>query len=98
MSRRNKEKSLAKIILIYYKMIFNYKYVFKGWKQRSRKWCSDQESYKVSSMKPKWKVKIWCGVWLNGKISLIFFNKNMTNELYLKILNEKSNQLRKKIY
>ena len=53
----------------YSKMIFTDECVFKGGKQRSRKWCSDQESYKVSSMKPKWKVNVWGGIWLNGKIS-----------------------------
>ena len=37
----------------YSKMIFTDECVFKGGNQRSRKWCSDQESYKVSSMKPK---------------------------------------------
>ena len=37
----------------YFKMIFTDECVFKGGKQRSRKWCSDQENYKVSSMKPK---------------------------------------------
>ena len=29
-------------------MIFTDKCVFKGGKQRNRKWCSDQERYKVS--------------------------------------------------
>ena len=40
------------------KMIFMDEYVFKVGKQRSRKWCSDHESYKVSSMNPKWKVNV----------------------------------------
>ena len=79
----------------YSKMIFTDECVFKGGKQRSRKWCSDQESYKVSSMKPKWKVNVWGGIWLNGKISLKFFNENMTSELYLKILNEKNNEMKR---
>ena len=55
MSRRKQEKNFAKIILIldYSKMIFTDESVFKGGKQRSRKWCSDQEGYEVSSVKTK---------------------------------------------
>ena len=56
----------------YSKMVFTDECVFKGGKQISRKWCSDQESYKVLSMKSKWKVNVWGGIWLNGKISLHF--------------------------
>ena len=58
----------------YTKMIFTDECVFKGGKQRWRKWCSDEEKYKISAMKPKWKVNVWGGIWLNGKVSLRFFN------------------------
>ena len=44
------------IELDYSKIILTDECVFKCVKQRSRKWWSDQESSKVSSMKPKWKV------------------------------------------
>ena len=40
-------------------MIFTDECVFKGGKQRSRKWCSGQEKYIISTMKPKCKVNIW---------------------------------------
>ena len=53
----------------YSKMKFTDECVFKAEKQRSRKWCSDQENYKVLSMRLKWKVNVWCGILLNGKIS-----------------------------
>ena len=53
----------------YSKMIFTDECVFKGVKQRNRKLCSDQVSYKVSSMKLKWKVNVWGGICSNGKIS-----------------------------
>ena len=49
-------------------MIFIDESVFKDG-QQIRKWCSDQESYKVSLMKSKWKVNVWGGVWLNSKLS-----------------------------
>ena len=59
----------------YTKMIFTDECVFKGGKQRWRKWCSDEEKYKISAMKPKWKVNVWGGIWLNGKVSLSFLMK-----------------------
>ena len=42
----------------YTKMIFTEECVFKGGKRRWRKWCSDEEKYKISAMKPKWKVNV----------------------------------------
>ena len=53
----------------YSKIIFTDECVFYGGKQRSRKLCFDQESYKVSFTMQEWKVNIWGGIWLNGKIS-----------------------------
>ena len=79
----------------YTKMIFTDECVFKGGKQRCRKWCSSQEKYIISTMKPKCKVNVWGGISLNGKISLYFFNENMNTDLYLKILKEKLNEMRK---
>ena len=49
--------------------------VFKGGKQRSRKWWSDEENYWISFIKPKFKVNLWNGICLNGKISLRFSMK-----------------------
>ena len=97
MSRRKQERKFCQnyIDSDYSKMIFTDECVFKGGKQRSRKWCSDQESNKVSSMKPKWKVNVWSGILLNGKISFKKINENMTSELYLKILNEKNNEMKR---
>ena len=77
----------------YTKMIFTDECVFKGGKQRWRKWCSDEEKYKISAMKPKWKVNVWGGIWLNGKVSLRFFNENMNTDLYINILKEKNNEM-----
>ena len=74
----------------YTKMIFTDECVFKGVKQRWRKWCSDEEKYKISAMKPKWKVNIRGGIWLNGKVSLRFYNENMNTDLYINILKEKN--------
>ena len=79
----------------YTKMIFTDECVFKGGKQRWRKWCSDEEKYKISAMKPKWKVNVWGGIWLNGKVSLRFFNENMNTDLYINILKEKNNEMNK---
>ena len=79
----------------YTKMIFTDECVFKGGKQRWRKWCSNEEKYKISAMKPKWKVNVWGGIWLNGKVSLRFFNENMNTDLYIKILKEKNNEMNK---
>ena len=42
----------------YTKMIFTDECVFKDDKQRWRKWCSDEEKYKISALKPKWKVNV----------------------------------------
>ena len=75
------------------KMIFTDECVLKGGKQRWRKWCSDEEKYKISAMKPKWKVNVWGGIWLNGKVSLRFFNENMNTDLYINILKEKNNEM-----
>ena len=60
--KARKELCQNYIDLDYSKMIFTDKCVLKGGKQRSKKWCSDQESNKVSSMKPKWKVNVWGGI------------------------------------
>ena len=46
-------------------------------------------------MKPKWKVNVWGGIWLNGKVSLKFFNENMNTDLYIRILKEKNNEMNK---
>ena len=59
----------------YSKMIFIDECVFKGGKQSSRKWWSDEENYRISSIKPKCKVNVWRGICLNGKISLRFSMK-----------------------
>ena len=46
-------------------------------------------------MKPKWKVNVRGGIWLNGKVSLRFFNENMITDLYINILKEKNNEMNK---
>ena len=61
-------------------MIFIDECVFKGGKQRSRKWWSNEENYRISSIKPKCKANVWEGICLNGKISLRFFNENMNTD------------------
>ena len=78
----------------YSKMIFIDECVFKGGKQRSQKWWSDEENYRISSIKPKCKVNVWEGICLNGKISLRFFNENMNTDSYLDILKEKKSEMR----
>ena len=78
----------------YSKMIFIDECVFKGGKQRSRKWWSDEENYRISAIKPKCKVNVWGGISLNWNISLRFFNENMNTDLYLDILKEKKSEMR----
>ena len=78
----------------YSKIIFIDECVFKGGKQRSRKWWSDEENYRISSIKLKCKVNEWRWICLNGKISLRFFNEDMNTDLYLDILKEKKSEMR----
>ena len=66
----------------YTKMICIDECVFKCGKQRLRKWCSDEVKYKISAMKPKLKVNVWGGIWLNGKVSWRFLNENMNTDIH----------------
>ena len=73
----------------YSKIIFIDECVFNGGKQRSQNWWSDEENYRISSIKPKCKVNVWRRICLNGKISLRFFNEKINTDLYINILKKR---------
>ena len=68
---------------------------FQRWINGSRKWQVENESYRISALKPKCKINVWKGIWLNGKNKLKMFNGNMNTDAYISILKENYNDMKK---